>query len=41
MGNPLNTVLIWRNVPSSAVEEMRIRPRKGNVTIFVNRFALA
>ena len=33
MPNLLNTVIIWQNVPSSAVSELRIRPRKRNVTI--------
>jgi hypothetical protein len=33
MSNPLNTVIIWQNVPSSAVAELRLRPRKRNVTI--------
>jgi hypothetical protein len=33
MPNLLNTVIIWQNVPSSAVSELRIRPRKRNITI--------
>jgi hypothetical protein len=33
MSNPLNTVIIWQDVPSSACSEMRLRPRKRSVTI--------
>ena len=33
MQNPLNTVIVWSRVPSSAVRELRLRPRKRNVTI--------
>ena len=33
MTNPLNTVIIWANVPSSAVKELRLRPRRNSVTI--------
>ena len=33
MQNPLNTVIVWSRVPSSAVRELRLRPRKRSVTI--------
>ena len=33
MSNPLNTVIIWQNVPSSACSELRLRFRKRNITV--------
>src|SRR6056300_436371 len=33
MQNPLNTVIIWQHVPSSAVSELRLRPRRRTITV--------
>jgi len=33
MFNPLNTVIIWDNVPSTACSELRLRFRKRSITI--------
>ena len=34
MRNPLYTVIIWQDVPSSACSELRLRFRKRNITVF-------
>ena len=33
MGNPLNTVIIWQDVPSDACSELRLRFRKRSITV--------
>ena len=34
MHSPLNTVIIWQDVPSTACSELRLRFRKRNITVF-------